>query len=118
MISGGNGQSNETVRGVWATQTDIGNKPSGADMSSKQSYNNLTVVTGTYASDMTAYTPNAVQGSSGLYGIQADNYAVVSVKEDLLIDIDRQARKSGEENNGVTGIYGYSWIITDRISGN
>ena len=34
-------------------------------MSSKQSYNNLTVVTGTYASDMTAYTPNAVQGGSG-----------------------------------------------------
>ena len=55
-------------------------------MSSKQSYNNLTVVTGTYASDMTAYTPNAVQGGSGLYGIQADNYAVVSVKEDLLIE--------------------------------
>ena len=107
VISGSNGQSNETVRGVWATQTDTGNKPSGADMSSKQSYNNLTVVTGTYASDMTAYTPNAVQGGSGLYGIQADNYAVVSVKEDLLIDIDRQARKSGEENNGVTGIYGY-----------
>ena len=76
-------------------------------MSSKQSYNNLTVVTGTYASDMTAYTPNAVQGGSGLYGIQTDNYAVVSVKEDLLIDIDRQARKSGEESNGVTGIYGY-----------
>ena len=107
VISGSNGQSNETVRGVWATQTDTGNKPSGADMSSKQSYNNLTVVTGTYASDMTAYTPNAVQGGSGLYGIQADNYAVVSVKEDLLIDIERQARKSGEENNGVTGIYGY-----------
>ena len=107
VISGSNGQSNETVRGVWATQTDTGNKPSGTDMSSKQSYNNLTVVTGTYASDMTAYTPNAVQGGSGLYGIQADNYAVVSVKEDLLIDIDRQARKSGEENNGVTGIYGY-----------
>ena len=107
VISGSNGQSNETVRGVWATQTDTGNKPSGADMSSKQSYNNLTVVTGTYASDMTAYTPNAVQGGSGLYGIQADNYAVVSVKEDLLIDIDRQARKSGEESNGVTGIYGY-----------
>ena len=107
VISGSNGQSNETVRGVWATQTDTGNKPSGADISSKQSYNNLTVVTGTYASDMTAYTPNAVQGGSGLYGIQADNYAVVSVKEDLLIDIDRQARKSGEENNGVTGIYGY-----------
>ena len=107
VISGSNGQSNETVRGVWATQTDTGNKPSGADISSKQSYNKLTVVTGTYASDMTAYTPNAVQGGSGLYGIQADNYAVVSVKEDLLIDIDRQARKSGEENNGVTGIYGY-----------
>ena len=107
VISGSNGRSNETVRGVWATQTDTGNKPSGTDMSSKQSYNNLTVVTGTYASDMTAYTPNAVQGGSGLYGIQADNYAVVSVKEDLLIDIDRQARKSGEENNGVTGIYGY-----------
>ena len=107
VISGSNGQSNETVRGVWATQTDTGNKPSGADISSKQSYNNLTVVTGTYASDMTAYTPNAVQGGSRLYGIQADNYAVVSVKEDLLIDIDRQARKSGEENNGVTGIYGY-----------
>ena len=107
VISGSNGQSNETVRGVWATQTDTGNKPSGTDMSSKQSYNNLTVVTGTYASDMTAYTPNAVQGGSGLYGIQTDNYAVVSVKEDLLIDIDRQARKSGEENNGVTGIYGY-----------
>ena len=107
VISGSNGQSNETVRGVWATQTDTGNKPSGTDMSSKQSYNNLTVVTGTYASDMTAYTPNAVQGGSGLYGIQTDNYAVVSVKEDLLIDIDRQARKSGEESNGVTGIYGY-----------
>ena len=107
VISGSNGQSNETVRGVWATQTDTGNKPSGADMSSKQSYNKLTIVTGTYASDMTAYTPNAVQGGSGLYGIQADNYAVVSVKEDLLIDIERQARKSGEENNGVTGIYGY-----------
>ena len=105
VISGSNGQSNETVRGVWATQTDTGNTPAlGEDISSKQFYDNLTVVTGTYATDMTAYTQNAVQGGSELYGIQADNGAEISVNDGLLINIDRQARKSGEESNGVTGI--------------
>ena len=108
VISGSNGQSNETVRGVWATQTDTGNTPTlGKDISSKQFYDNLTVVTGTYATDMTAYTQNAVPGGSELYGIQADNGAEISVNDGLLINIDRQARKSGEESNGVTGIYGY-----------
>lgn len=106
----GDGQSNETVRGVWATKTDMGNEPTlGTDIASVQNYDNLAIVTGSSEADTAGYTSGQVQGGSELIGVQADNGAQVKVGEKLLIDIDRAARKAGEAANGVSGIYAHSY---------
>lgn len=108
----GDGQSNETVRGVWATETASGNKPTlGTDIASIQNYDNLAIVTGSSTAE--GYTSGQVQGGSELIGVQADNGAQVKVGDTLLIDIDRAARKAGEAANGVTGIYAHSYGKVD-----
>lgn len=110
----GDGQSNETVRGVWATKTDMGNEPTlGTDIASVQNYDNLAIVTGSSEADTAGYTSGQVQGGSELIGVQADNGAQVKVGEKLLIDIDRAARKAGEAANGVRGIYAHSYGKVD-----
>ena len=110
----GDGQSNETVRGVWATKTDVGNEPAlGADTASLQNYDNLAIVTGSSAASGAGYTAGQVQGGSELIGVQADNGAQVKVGEKLLIDIDRAVRKAGEAANGVTGIYAHGYGKVD-----
>lgn len=114
----GDGQSNETVRGVWATKTDMGNVPTlGTDIASVQNYDNLAIVTGSSEADTTGYTSGQVQGGSELIGVQADNGAQVKVGEKLLIDIDRAARKVGEDSNGVSGIYAHSYGKVDFNAG-
>ena len=114
----GDGQSNETVRGVWATKTDMGNVPTlGTDIASVQNYDNLAIVTGSSEADTTGYTSGQVQGGSELIGVQADNGAQVKVGEKLLIDIDRAARKVGEDSNGVSGIYAHSYGKVDFNEG-
>lgn len=114
----GDGQSNETVRGVWATKTDMGNEPTlGTDLASIQNYDDLAIVTGSSEADTAAYTAGRVQGGSELIGVQADNGAQVKVGEKLLIDIDRGARKAGEDANGVSGIYAHSYGKVDFNAG-
>ena len=114
----GDGQSNETVRGVWATKTDMGNEPTlGIDIASVQNYDDLAIVTGSSEADTAGYTSGQVQGGSELIGVQADNGAQVNVGEKLLIDIDRAARKVGEDSNGVSGIYAHSYGKVDFNAG-
>lgn len=114
----GDGQSNETVRGVWATKTDMGNEPTlGTDIASVQNYDNLAIVTGSSEADTAGYTSGQVQGGSELIGVQADNGAQVKVGAQLLIDIDRAARKVGEDANGVRGIYAHSYGKVDFNAG-
>lgn len=114
----GDGQSNETVRGVWATKTDMGNEPTlGTDIASVQNYDNLAIVTGSSEADTAGYTSGQVQGGSELIGVQADNGAQVKVGAKLLIDIDRAARKVGEDANGVSGIYAHSYGKVDFNAG-
>ena len=114
----GDGQSNETVRGVWATKTDMGNEPTlGTDIASVQNYDDLAIVTGSSEADTAGYTSEQVQGGSELIGVQADNGAQVKVGEKLLIDIDRAARKVGEDANGVSGIYAHSYGKVDFNAG-
>lgn len=114
----GDGQSNETVRGVWATKTDMGNEPTlGTDITSVQNYDNLAIVTGSSEADTAGYTSGQVQGGSELIGVQADNGAQVKVGAQLLIDIDRAARKAGEAANGVSGIYAHSYGKVDFNAG-
>lgn len=114
----GDGQSNETVRGVWATKTDMGNEPTlGTDIASVQNYDDLAIVTGSSEADTAGYTSGQVQGGSELIGVQADNGAQVKVGEKLLIDIDRAARKVGEDANGVSGIYAHSYGKVDFNAG-
>lgn len=114
----GDGQSNETVRGVWATKTDMGNEPTlGIDIASVQNYDDLAIVTGSSEADAAGYTSGQVQGGSELIGVQADNGAQVNVGEKLLIDIDRAARKVGEDSNGVSGIYAHSYGKVDFNAG-
>lgn len=114
----GDGQSNETVRGVWATKTDMGNEPTlGTDIASVQNYDNLAIVTGSSEADTAGYTSGQVQGGSELIGVQADNGAQVKVGTQLLIDIDRAARKVGEDANGVSGIYAHSYGKVDFNAG-
>lgn len=108
----GDGQSNETVRGVWATKSDIGTAHTeNTDIASIQNYDVLAIVTGSSTAE--GYTAGQVQGGSELIGIQADNGAQVKVGNTLLIDIDRGARKAGEAANGVTAIYAHSYGKVD-----
>lgn len=114
----GDGQSNETVRGVWATKSDIGTAHTeNTDLASIQNYDDLAIVTGSSEADTAAYTAGRVQGGSELIGVQADNGAQVKVGEKLLIDIDRGARKAGEDANGVSGIYAHSYGKVDFNAG-
>ena len=114
----GDGQSNETVRGVWATKSDIGTAHTeNTDLASIQNYDDLAIVTGSSEADTAAYTAGRVQGGSELIGVQADNGAQVKVGEKLLIDIDRAARKVGEDSNGVSGIYAHSYGKVDFNAG-
>lgn len=114
----GDGQSNETVRGVWATKSDIGTAyTENTDLASIQNYDDLAIVTGSSEADTAAYTAGRVQGGSELIGVQADNGAQVKVGEKLLIDIDRGARKAGEDANGVSGIYAHSYGKVDFNAG-
>ena len=114
----GDGQSNETVRGVWATKSDIGTAHTeNTDIASIQNYDDLAIVTGSSEADTVGYTSGQVQGGSELIGVQADNGAQVKVGEKLLIDIDRAARKAGEAANGVRGIYAHSYGKVDFNAG-
>lgn len=90
------GQSQRTVRGVWATKSDIGTAHTeNTDLASSQNYDSLAIVRGSSEADTAGYTSGQVQGGSELIGVQADNGAQVKVGETLLIDIDRAARKAG-----------------------
>lgn len=114
----GDGQSNETVRGVWATETASDNKPTlGEDIASIQNYDALAIVTDSSEADAAGYTSGQVQGGSELIGVQADHGAQVKVGAKLLIDIDRVARKAGEDANGVSGIYVHSYGKVDFNAG-